>query len=133
MRVIVAGTRDIEEDEYIDYSLVKEKLAEVSIELDGEITQIVSGGARGVDTLGEKWAYENGVPLRTFDVTDDMYEKYGKGAYKMRNRAMGEYGDVLVVFWDGISSGTQHMIEVADELDIDSYVFSKEPSLGDFV
>lgn len=105
-RVIVAGGRD-----FNDYELLKNKL---NIYLSNlEDVTIVSGGARGADLLGEKYAKEKGLRLAMFPAD---WNTYGKSAGSVRNRQMAEYSDYLVAFWDGKSRGTSNMIKTAEEL-----------------
>ena len=73
----------------------------------GKITEIVSGGAKGVDRDGEYFAKCNNLPIKQF-IPD--WNKYGKSAGMIRNHEMAEYADALVAVWDGKSRGTQHMI-----------------------
>lgn len=75
-----------------------------------EILEIISGGAKGVDQLGEKYAKENGLTL-TQCIPD--WDKYGKSAGFRRNEEMAERAQGLIAIWDGKSNGTKHMIEVA--------------------
>ena len=104
MKVIIAGSRTID-----DYEAVCR-----AVENSGfKPTEIVSGGARGVDRLGERWAKEHGVPVKKFSAE---WDKYGRSAGYKRNRQMAEYADALVVLWDGKSPGTKHMIDIAIEL-----------------
>ena len=98
MKVIVAGTRTIE-----DYEVVCKAIEESGF----EITELVSGGARGVDKLGERWAKENGVPVNVFQAE---WEKYGNRAGPIRNVAMGSYADALIAIRHGPSPGTSHMV-----------------------
>lgn len=72
--------------------------------------EIVSGGARGADTLGERYAIENHIEVARFI---PKWDAYGKKAGVLRNADMGRYGDALVAFWDGKSVGTKHMIDFA--------------------
>ena len=102
MKVIVAGSRTI-----TDYQKVKNALSA----FEWEITEIVSGGANGVDKMGERWAIENKIPLRRFPAKWDLH---GKSAGPIRNREMAEYADALVAIWDGKSKGTYNMIEEAN-------------------
>ena len=78
------------------------------------ITEVVSGAARGVDKLGEIWALRHRIPVKQFLPN---YKVGGRGAPLIRNRAMGEYADRLIAFWDDCSTGTKHMIEVMENLD----------------
>lgn len=103
MKVIVAGSRN-----FNNYSLLEKTLNSFS-ETHGSI-EIVSGGARGADTLGERYAKEHNCPLKVFPAE---WDKFGKGAGYIRNAEMAAYADALVAFWDGQSKGTKHMIELA--------------------
>jgi hypothetical protein len=115
MKVIIAGSRNIE-----DYKIVEEAVKKSGF----KVTEVVSGGARGVDTLGEKYASENNLSLKVFkaewgnlDVPKYKIKKnkYGKlyniGAGFERNELMGKYADALIAIWDGKSNGTKHMIQ----------------------
>ena len=72
------------------------------------VTEIVSGGAKGIDTLAAAYAAEHGIMLREF-LPD--YKKYGRAAPIVRNREIAAYADEALVFWDGVSKGTKHTIE----------------------
>lgn len=78
--------------------------------------EIVSGGARGADSLGERYAKENSIAIKRF--TPD-WDGLGKRAGFVRNQDMGNYADTVVAFWDGESSGTKHMIEFATKIGLD--------------
>jgi hypothetical protein len=71
---------------------------------------IVSGAARGADTLGEQYARERGYQIRRYPA--DWY-KYGKKAGPLRNDLMARNADALIAYWDGRSPGTSNMIETA--------------------
>lgn len=101
MRVIVAGSRDI-----TDYNLVQ-----AAIRMSGfNMTELVSGGARGVDQLGEMYADRNNIPIKPFPA---LWKKFGRSAGHIRNAEMGDYAEGLVAIWDGITTGTQGMIKYA--------------------
>ena len=107
-KVIIAGGRD-----FVDYNLLREKVNNILIEKRAtHKIVIVSGCARGADTLGMRYASEN-----TFDVDEypAEWDKYGKKAGYMRNVEMAENADALIAFWDGKSKGTKHMIDIATE------------------
>lgn len=110
MKVIVAGGRDIH-----DYDLVVQAIEESSF----RITSIVSGGASGVDALGEQYASEHNLPLYVF-LAD--WKTHGKAAGPMRNRKMAENSEALIAIWDGKSKGTKNMIETAKKLGLPVYV-----------
>jgi hypothetical protein len=98
-RVIVAGSRS--GFEYAD--VVAAILAS-----RWSFTEVVSGGARGVDTHGENWAWQWGVPVRRFNAD---WDRHGKVAGRLRNVEMAEYADALIACWDGRSTGTAHMVQ----------------------
>jgi hypothetical protein len=103
MKIIIAGGRD-----FNDYN----KLCEVCDYMLSNQTEIeiVSGVARGADSLGEKYAKEKGYSIKQFPAE---WEKYKKAAGFKRNAEMAEYADCLIAFWDGKSKGTKHMIDLA--------------------
>lgn len=117
MKVIVAGGRDFK-----DYELLKCTLDNFQQEY-GNITEVVSGTALGVDKLGEKYANENNIPIKRF-VPD--WQGLGKKAGHVRNWQMGDYakehGGMLVAFWDKQSRGTKGMIEYAKKIGLKSVV-----------
>lgn len=106
MRVVVAGSRTIRSRQ--PYT----RLCEILDPLIDKITELVSGGAPGMDLLGEKWGKARGVPVKRF-LAD--WDKHGKPAGVIRNGDMGAYaaGGLLVALWDGQSRGTADMIRKA--------------------
>ena len=105
MKVIVAGSRDI-----TSYTIVKQVIESALVAFKGRIGEVVSGGARGVDTLGERYAKEMRVPVKLF-MAD--WNTNGKAAGYIRNGEMADYADALIAVWDGVSKGTGHMIDQA--------------------
>ena len=71
---------------------------------------MVSGTARGVDSLGEAWAKHNNIPIKQFPAD---WTKHGKSAGYLRNQIMAEYAEACIVFWDGESKGAKHMFDIA--------------------
>ena len=104
MRVIIAGTRSI-----TDYATVVKAIEESGF----EVTEVLTGCARGVDLLGERYAKERGIPYRRFPAD---WKRDGKAANAIRNRRMAENADALIAVWDGRSSGTANAIEEAQRL-----------------
>lgn len=103
-KVIIAGSRTI-----TDYNEVL-----TAYKTSGfEAVIIVSGGARGVDLLGERVANELKIPIQRF-IPD--WDTEGKKAGMLRNHAMGDYADVLVACYDGVSKGTKDMIDYMTRL-----------------
>ena len=72
------------------------------------VTEIVSGGARGIDTCAREYAGANGLKLTEF-LPD--YKRYGRGAPLKRNLQIIDYADEVLAFWDGRSRGTKYVIE----------------------
>lgn len=75
-----------------------------------KVIEIISGTANGADKLGERYARERGYKLTYFPAN---WDKYGKSAGYRRNVEMAQYADAAIIFWDGISAGSQHMIDIA--------------------
>jgi len=95
MKVAVIGSRGIAVQNLGDY-------------LPSECTEIVSGGAKGVDTSAKKYAEAHGIKLTEF-LPD--YSKYGRGAPLRRNLEIIAYSDTVLAFWDGKSKGTKYVID----------------------
>src|SRR5438105_219706 len=88
MRVIVAGSRSIS-----DPLLVAE-----AVNRSGFIvTRVISGGAAGVDRLGEQWAMERGITIERYLPDWSL----GRGAGFIRNQKMAENAEALIAVWDG--------------------------------
>lgn len=111
MKTIIAGSRTI-----TDFATLTAAIRESGF----EITEVVSGGARGADALGEKWADLIGVPVRRFPAD---WDTYGRSAGMIRNREMAEYGEALIALWDGKSKGTAHMIRLARKVGLQVFVY----------
>lgn len=102
MKTIIAGSRDI-----TDYEVVKKAIESCDFIT---VTSVISGGARGVDYLGEKWAKDNKIP---YEIIPADWVYYKKRAGFIRNLAMARHADALIAIWDGASPGTKHMINTA--------------------
>lgn len=109
-RVIVAGGR-----KYDNYPLLCAKLDALLAQLEGEVV-IVSGGAGGADALGERYARERSLFVMRMPVSTWLWDSRGRGAGPARNMLMAEIATHVVVFWDGQSRGSKHMIDIATEL-----------------
>ena len=108
MKVIIAGGRDFDNYEvlrnYCDHVLQNQTDIE-----------IVSGTAKGADQLGEKYAKEKGYRVKRFPAD---WKKYNKAAGYIRNEEMAKYADALIAFWNGMSKGTEHMINLANKYNL---------------
>lgn len=101
MKTIIAGSRHID-----DYNLVSQAIEDSGF----EITEVVSGGCRGVDKLGEKWALGHGIPIEHFQAD---WQNFGRAAGPVRNRGMAQYADALIALLTKDSKGTKDMIKQA--------------------
>ena len=110
MKVIIAGSRKI-----VDYEILKKAIQESGF----EITQIISGGAKGADNLGERYAREMNIPCRVMTANWDFY---GLQAGYLRNEDMAKAGEALIALWDGKSKGTRNMISIAKRHGLKIYV-----------
>lgn len=105
-KVIVAGGR-----EFNDYRLLCQTCDRMlSQKHQTHDIVIISGTARGADTLGERYAQERGYAVERFPAD---WEHAGKSAGFIRNRQMADVADALIAFWDRHSRGTAHMIDQA--------------------
>jgi len=75
--------------------------------------EIVSGGAKGIDTLAREYAQRHGIPLTEY-LPD--YERYGRSAPIIRNKKIIEHADKVLAIWDGKSKGTLSSINFARKL-----------------
>jgi hypothetical protein len=112
MRVIIAGSRGIN-----DYQIVLDAIYESPF----VIRTVISGGANGVDKLGEKWAK---ATKRNLEVFHANWALYKQAAGAIRNRQMAEHADALIAVWDGVSPGTANMIDEARKRGLKVYVHS---------
>lgn len=126
--MIIAGGRN-----FNDYTLLREKCLEIFRQLKSEgynakrenIT-IVSGKARGADTLGERFQKEFMLGIKEFPADWSI----GRQAGYIRNNSMAEYAKqddelgILIAFWDNQSKGTKHMIDLANKHGLRVFVVS---------
>lgn len=71
-------------------------------------TEIISGGAKGIDTCAKSYALSHSIKLTEFL---PEYDKYGRGAPLKRNITIIENADLVLAFWDGKSRGTKFVID----------------------
>jgi hypothetical protein len=111
MKIGIIGSRT-----FNNYELLKEVMEDY-LNRDNELNceLVVSGGANGADSLGERWARENNIQTLIFKPD---WKKYGKSAGFIRNEDIIKNSDFVVVFWDEISKGSKHSIDLAIKHDI---------------
>lgn len=110
-KVIIAGSR-----EFDNYDMLKEKCDKILSRKvnEGEEIVIVSGTARGADTLGENYAEERGYKIERYPAN---WDKYGKKAGYLRNKKMAEVSNACIVFLSSKAEnkGSKMMISIATE------------------
>ncbi len=99
MKLLVVGSRSIKE-----YDLEKH--------IPRETTMIITGGAKGIDMLSEKYADEKRLSKL---ILRPRYDLYGRAAPLKRNEEMVEACDVALIVWDGFSKGTEHTMNCANK------------------
>ncbi len=107
MKVAVIGSRGLSIDDLGKY-------------LPSDTTEIVSGGARGVDTSAKIYAKQHGIKLTEF-LPD--YTTHGRQAPLIRNIDIIEYSDMVLAFWDGVSNGTAFVINNCKKRNVPVKVF----------
>ena len=95
MKVAVVGSRNLTINNLGDY-------------LPKDTTEIISGGARGIDRCAREYAKSHNIKLTEFL---PEYERYGRSAPLKRNLQIIRYADIVLAFWDGKSYGTRFVIE----------------------
>jgi hypothetical protein len=99
MKVAVIGSRSFQ-----DKKLLEMELSKI------DITELISGGAKGADNLAENYAEANNIPVKIF-LPD--YDRFGRGAPLKRNHHIVDAADQLIAFWDEKSKGTKYTIDLA--------------------
>jgi len=117
MKLIIAGGRDFVDMSYA-IECINRLIDQGKIKEEG--LEIVSGMARGADTVAINIAKSNNLTLHEFPAD---WDKHGKAAGYLRNIDMAKFSDALVAFWDGQSKGTEHMIQTMRSKNKPVYVF----------
>jgi len=122
-RIIIAGSRGFTDYKYLEYVL--DCYFNKYVSNKSEVA-IISGTANGADRLGELYAESHGIEVIRCPAE---WNKYGRAAGYKRNEEMAilsmseGYTGVLFAFWDGVSKGTKHMIDLAEKYGVYYYIF----------
>lgn len=111
MRTIIAGCRD-----FYNYDVVVAAIQAAEI----QISTVLSGAAKGVDSLGAEWARKTGVPVEEYPA--DWF-KFGKSAGPRRNKEMVDKAEALIALWDYQSIGTRDVINKAKAKGLKVFIF----------
>lgn len=114
MKIAIVGSRNITKIDIKNY-------------IPDDISEIVSGGARGVDLLAKQYALQNGIKYTEFVPN---YSIYKKAAPLKRNEEIAKYSDSAIIFWDGMSKGTQYTINYFSKLHKKTTVIIVKQSLS---
>ena len=104
MKLIIAGSRTFTDYQFLYQTLAPER---------HRIAQVLTGGAKGTDQLGYRWAWKHVIKHQLFRAD---WERFGKSAGVRRNHQMAQAGDLLLAFLDGRSAGTRHLIGCMQQL-----------------
>jgi len=104
MKLAVVGGRDFNNIALLEQTLNQYK---------DKITLVISGGAKGADTLAEQWAKSNNIIVKVFKPD---WEKYGRSAGPRRNKLIIQECEECIAFWDGKSTGTANSIFICKKL-----------------
>lgn len=100
MKIAIIGSRNLDVKNLGEY-------------LPDGVTEIVSGGAKGIDTCAAEYARKSSLKLTEFL---PEYDKYGRAAPIVRNKTIVEYADFVLAFWDGKSKGTLSVIKYCQKI-----------------
>ena len=110
MKLAIVGGRDFTNT--VLFNKIIDRLLEREIFID--MTEIVSGGAKGIDTLAENYANKHNLKTNIF-LPD--WNKYGRSAGFKRNVEIISNADITIAFWDGKSKGTKHSMNITKDFD----------------
>lgn len=107
--MVIAGCRN-----YHNYKEARQYIEYCIREIKNRYSLIfVSGCCTGADSLGERYAKENGYKIEYYKAE---WGKYGRSAGPRRNKQMAKIADYVICFWDGKSRGTKSMINYAKQI-----------------
>ena len=100
MKVAIVGSRGLFVQDFTLY-------------LPPDVTEIVSGGAKGIDQCAMSYAQTHGLPLTEFKPD---YRRFGRGAPLKRNLEIVDYADFVLIFWDGVSRGSRFVVDTCEKM-----------------
>lgn len=119
MRLIIAGSRTWQPSiEEIDAAVLNEYFA-----IEPVVSEVVCGLAPGADIAGKIWGEHHGIYVKPMPAD---WERLHKRAGKVRNKAMANYADAAIIFWDEDSNGSTNMHAWMSVVGKPSQVYTKE-------
>ena len=112
MKVAIVGSRGLHVQDFTPY-------------LPEDTTEIVSGGAKGIDSCAAAYAQAHGLTLTEFKPD---YRRFGRGAPLKRNLEIVDYADLVLIFWDGASRGSRFVIDACVKAGVDHRVIEVPPT-----
>ena len=100
MKVAIVGSRGLEIEDFTPY-------------LPPDVTEIVSGGAKGIDQCAAAYAHDHGLKLTEYKPD---YRRFGRGAPLKRNLEIVDYADFVLIVWDGASRGSRYVIQACETI-----------------
>lgn len=121
MNICIAGGRDFTDYKFMELSILKYITEHYNIKFFKEECVVISGTARGADTLGERFGIRYCKSIKRYPA---QWDKFGKSAGYRRNIEMAKESDIVFIFWDEVSKGTQHMITICKQLNKELVIFN---------
>lgn len=100
MKLLIAGSRGITSFDLSEY-------------ITEDVDTILTGGAKGIDTIAEEYADSHGIKKT---IIKPQYDRYGKGAPMVRNKELVNLCDKALIIWDGVSKGTKFTADFAKKM-----------------
>lgn len=98
------------------------------------MAEMVSGGARGAETLAERWARSTDVPFRKVIPQVKMFQEHLpsnaktiEAAFITRNMEIISLSDALVIFWNGVEHMNMAVIVASAKLSKPIHVYPLSP------
>lgn len=107
MKIAIVGSKIFD-----DYNIFQNYINKIFKNIDRKDIEIISGGAKGADSLAERFAKENNIKIK---IIYPEWNKYGKQAGYLRNIQIIKESDMAIIFWDGKSKGTKHDIDLCEK------------------
>lgn len=107
MKIAIIGSRSLSIKDFGEY-------------LPEDVTEIISGGAKGIDRCARNYAVDHKIKLTEFCPD---YARFGRSAPLKRNLEIIAYADIILAFWDGKSRGTKYVIDTCRKLQKSCEVF----------